>query len=88
MLPSQERERDKEERESAMTHESIASIPRERMRRNKKTKKVGEKERWRFCFGLEHSFYLFFIFYESIFISFRYSFFTWVHLVRGLLFSF
>ena len=49
-----------------MTHESIASITRERERerererRNERKKKVGEKERWRFCFGLAHSFYLFF----------------------------
>ena len=41
-----------------MTHESTASITRERKRRNKK-KKVGEKERQRFCFGLAHLFYLF-----------------------------
>ena len=43
-----------------MTHKTIASITRERKRRNKKTKKVGEKERWRFRFGLAHSFYPFF----------------------------
>ena len=36
-----------------MTHESTASITGKRKRRNKK-KKVGEKERWRFCFGLAH----------------------------------
>ena len=30
-------------------------------RRNNK-KKVGEKERWRFCFGLAHSFFFFFFF--------------------------
>ena len=92
MLPSQERERDKEERESAMTHESIASITRERERererRNEKKKKVGEKERWRFCFGLGHSFYLFFLFDEIIFFSFRCSFCKWIHLTCGLLLSF
>ena len=55
------KEKKKKKRESAITHESIASIPRERMRRNKKTKKVGEKERWRFRFGLAHSFYPFFL---------------------------
>ena len=37
-----------------MTLESTASIIRERKRRNKKKKKVGEKESWRFCFGLAH----------------------------------
>ena len=45
-----------------MTHKLIASITRERKRRIKKKKKVGEKERWRFCFGLAHSFYPIFFF--------------------------
>ena len=57
-------------------------------RRNNKKKKVGEKERWRFCFGLAHSFYLFFFLNESIFISFRCSFCTQVHLTCGLLIYF
>ena len=71
------RNKNKEEkkRESTMIHESIASITRERKRRNKKKKKVGEKERWRFWFGLAHLFYLLF-FFESIFISFRCNFST------------
>ena len=68
----------------------LPSQEREREETRKK-KKVGEKERWRFCFGLVHSFYpsfFFFFFDESIFISFRCNFCTWVHLACGLLLSF
>ena len=67
-----------------MTHESTASITRERKRRNKKKKKVGEKERWRICFGLAH-YYYYYYFDETIFISFRCNFCTWVHLACRLL---
>ncbi|KAL4625510.1 hypothetical protein ACB092_05G031600 [Castanea dentata] len=82
-----------------MTHESTTSITTERTRRKNEKKKVGEKESWRFCYGLAHSstplylsffkvyIYLFF-FYEIIFISFRCSFSTWVHLACRLLLSF
>ena len=71
---------------SAMTDQSTTSITGEKKRRNKKKKKVGEKKRWRFCFGLTHSF----IFFKSIFIfiSFKYNFGTWVHLACGLLLFF
>ena len=69
-----------------MTHESTASITRERKRRNKKKKKVGEKERWRICFGLAH-YYYYYYFDETIFISFRCNFCTWVHLACRLLLS-
>ena len=44
-----------------MTHESTASITRERKRRKMEKKKVGEKERWRFCFGLAPSSTIIFI---------------------------
>ena len=37
-----------------VSYESIASITRE-IKRRKKGKKVGEKEKWRFCFSLAHS---------------------------------
>ena len=69
-----------------MTHESTASITRDRKRRNKKKKKVGEKERWRICFGLAH-YYYYYYFDETIFISFRCNFCTWVHLACRLLLS-
>ena len=68
-----------------MTHKLIASITRERKRRIKKKKKVGEKERWRFCVGLAHSFFFIIFFNENIFISFRCSFCTCVYLACGLL---
>ena len=70
-----------------MTHESTASITRERKRRNKK-KKVGERKIeilfWFSSFILS----FFFSFYESIFILFRCSFSTYVYLACGLLLSF
>ena len=49
-----QREIRKKKNKKRLSYESIASITRERMRR-KKEKKVGEKEKWRFCFGLGHS---------------------------------
>ena len=86
------RDKDKEKkRESAMTHESIASITREREK--KQEKEEGWRERkmeilfWFSSFIL--SFFFFnFLFDEIIFFSFRCSFCTWVHRARGLLLSF
>ena len=75
-----------------MTHDSIASITGERKRRNKK-KEEGWRERkmeilfWFSSFILSFLFFFFF-FDESIFISFRCNFCTWVHLACGLLLSF
>ena len=57
-----------------MTHESTASITRERKRRNKK-KKVGEKERQRFCFGLAHSCMWIIIFFLLLLVFFFFFFF-------------
>ena len=50
-----------------MTHDSTASITRQRKRSNKKRKRL-ESERLRFCFGLAHSFYLF-IYLMKVYLS-------------------
>ena len=62
-----DKKKEKKKRESAMTHDSTASITRQRKRSNKKRKRL-ESERLRFCFGLAHSFYLF-IYLMKVYLS-------------------
>ena len=65
-----------------MTHESTASIIRERKRRNRKKKKVWEKK------GFKHTYQTGLLSHNgSIIISFRCSFRTWVYLACKLLLS-